>query len=207
MTVETEQVLVVPTSLFHELGHFQGFTTDVEKYLSVLLDPANTSYRPRPEMEADPSFKQLIPYVIFRYESSEGTQLFRYTRGSGQGESRLHAKKSIGIGGHISTLDDNSESVYEQGMQRELDEETIIETPYQSACVGMINDDETEVGKVHLGVVHIFDVEKPLVKAREDDISHAGFESLGNIHTDLKSYETWSQICFSALFEEKSFTT
>lgn len=206
MTVETEQVLVVPTSLFHELGHFQGFTTDVDKYLSVLLDPANTSYRPRPEMEADPSFKQLIPYVIFRYEGEEGAQLFRYTRGSGQGESRLHAKKSIGIGGHISTLDEDSESVYEQGMQRELDEETIIETPYQAACVGMINDDETEVGKVHLGVVHIFDVEKPLVKAREDDISEAGFESLGNIHSDLKSYETWSQICFSALFQEKSFT-
>ena len=80
------------------------------------------------------------------------------------------------------------------------------ETPYQAACVGMINDDETEVGKVHLGVVHIFDVEKPLVKAREDDISEAGFESLGNIHSDLKSYETWSQICFSALFQEKSFT-
>ena len=206
MAVETEQVLVVPTSLFHELGHFQGFTTDVDKYLSVLLDPANTSYRPRPEMEADPSFKQLIPYVIFRYDGEEGVQLFRYTRGSGQGESRLHAKKSIGIGGHISTLDAESASVYEQGMQRELDEETIIETPYEAKCVGMINDDETEVGKVHLGVVHIFDVEKPLVKAREDDISDAGFDSLDSIHSDIKSYETWSQICFSALFEAKSFT-
>ena len=199
-TVETEQVLVVPTQLFHDIGHFQGFTSDVDRYLSVLLDPANTSYRPRGEMETDPSFKQLIPYVVFRFESEQGPQLFRYTRGSGQGESRLHAKKSIGIGGHISTLDDQATSVYDQGMQRELDEETIIETTYDNRCVGMINDDETEVGKVHLGVVHIFDVAEPNVKARETEIIEAGFDSVENILADIDSYETWSQICLKALF-------
>ena len=199
-TVETEQVLVVPTQLFHDIGHFQGFTSDIDRYLSVLLDPANTSYRPRGEMETDPSFKQLIPYVVFRFESEQGPQLFRYTRGSGQGESRLHAKKSIGIGGHISTLDDQATSVYDQGMQRELDEETIIETTYDNRCVGMINDDETEVGKVHLGVVHIFDVAEPNVKARETEIIEAGFDSVENILADIDSYETWSQICLKALF-------
>lgn len=199
-TVDTEQVLVVPTSLFHDLGHFQGFSTDVDKYLSVLLDPANTSYRPRGEMESDPSFKQLIPYVIFRFHSEEGTKLFRYTRGSGQGESRLHAKKSVGIGGHISTLDEQADSVYEQGMQRELEEETIIETPYTSSCAGMINDDETDVGRVHLGVVHLFDVEAPQVRAREDEIMESGFDLIDNIKQDLQAYETWSQICLNALF-------
>ena len=199
-TVETEQVLVVPTQLFHDIGHFQGFTSDIDRYLSVLLDPANTSYRPRGEMETDPSFKQLIPYVVFRFESEQGPQLFRYTRGSGQGESRLHAKKSIGIGGHISTLDDQATSVYDQGMQRELDEETIIETTYDNRCVGMINDDETEVGKVHLGVVHIFDVAEPNVKARETEIIEAGFDSVENILADIDAYETWSQICLKALF-------
>ena len=199
--VETEQVLVVPTRLFHELGHFQGFTKDVDKYLSVLLDPVNTSYRPRGEMESDPSFKQLIPYVIFRFQTEAGSQLFRYTRGSGQGESRLHAKKSVGIGGHISTLDVKADSVYEQGLQRELDEETIIETAYTAARVGMINDDETDVGKVHLGVVHIFDVDQPHVRAREDDITKAGFDSVANILSDLDHYESWSQICLSALFQ------
>jgi len=199
--VETEQVLVVPTQLFHDLGHFQGFTTDVDKYLSVLLDPKNTSYRPRGEMETDPSFKQLIPYVIFRFATPDGkVQLFRYTRGSGQGEARLHAKKSVGIGGHISTLDHSANSVYDQGMQRELDEETIIDTEYTSQCVGMINDDETEVGKVHLGVVHIFEVVQPNVRAREDDIADAGFESLEGIMANIENYETWSQICLNALF-------
>ena len=60
-----EHVLVVPTMLFHEVGHFQGVCTDVDRYLKVLLDPQYASYRPRPEVEEDPSFKQLIPYCIF----------------------------------------------------------------------------------------------------------------------------------------------
>src|SRR6185295_11540711 len=63
--VQTENVLVVPTELFHQLGYFQGFSNQVDRYLPELFDPAHTSYRPRHEVEQDPSFKQLIPYVIF----------------------------------------------------------------------------------------------------------------------------------------------
>ena len=200
-TVQIEQVLVVPTTSFHQCGYFQGFSTDTEKYLSTLLDPELTQYLPRDEMEDDPSFKQLIPYCIFRYTDASGNvSLFQYTRGSGQGESRLHAKKSIGIGGHISTLDKAATSVYEQGMQRELEEEVIIDTSYTAKCVGMINDDENEVGKVHLGVVHIFDVEEPKVTAREVEIEGSGFEPIDQIMTELSRYETWSQICLRALF-------
>src|SRR5688572_7991316 len=104
--VQTEHVLVVPTAEFHRLGHFQGFTREIDRYLRGLLRPEFISYRPRSEMEADPSFKQLIPYVIFRHRDASGAvSLFQYTRGKGQGESRLHAKRSIGIGGHISTDD------------------------------------------------------------------------------------------------------
>ena len=65
--VETEQVMVVPTALFRECGYFQGFSNQTDKYLGKLLTPENTSYRPRGEMEEDPSFKQLIPYCVFRY--------------------------------------------------------------------------------------------------------------------------------------------
>jgi predicted NUDIX family phosphoesterase len=199
-TAELEQVLVVPTRLFHELGHFQGFSTEVDKYFPVLLDPANTCYRARGDMESDPSWKQLIPYVIFQYHTKQGLHLFRYTRGSGQGERRLHALKSVGVGGHISTLDSHADSVYEQGMQRELDEETIIETPYTARRVGLINDDETDVGRVHLGVVHIFEVAEPRVRAREADILEEGFDHVGNILDDIDCYESWSQICLQALY-------
>jgi len=200
-SVHTERVLVVPTALFQRLGYFQGFTRDTERYLDQLLSPEHASYRPRSEMEEDASFKQLIPYVIFRYTDTDGqVSLFRYTRGTGMGESRLHRKRSIGIGGHISSDDAGEENPYQEGMRRELDEEVAIATPYQSRCVGLINDDETEVGKVHLGVVHIYDVESPDVQPRETEIAEAGFVPIGELLADLDGFESWSRICLEALF-------
>ena len=116
-----------------------------QRYLDHLLSPELVSYRPRAEMEEDPSFKQLIPYVLFRYRDAEGQSwMFRYTRGSGQGESRLHRKQSVGVGGHISLEDaeaPHDSNPYREGMRRELDEEVVIETLYSDRCVGLINDD------------------------------------------------------------------
>lgn len=204
--VETEQVLVVPTSRFHEVGHFQGFSTDVDRYMTSLLDPLQTSYRPRGEMENDPSFKQLIPYVLFQYDDPQtGLQIFSYKRGKGQGEQRLHSKISVGIGGHISSLDSQAsgDETYREGMARELAEEVVIETSYKERIVGMLNDDETEVGRVHLGIVHIFDVEQPLVRSREEDILEAGFQPIAELMKKLDQMETWSSICLSALFGDK----
>jgi predicted NUDIX family phosphoesterase len=205
--VETEQVLVVPTALFHELGYFQGFSDDVTRYLDELLSPEHTSYRPRGEMEQDPSFKQLIPYVIFRYVDAGGeVSVFQYTRGKGQGEKRLHAKRSVGIGGHISSDDEQSERdlhPYHEGMQRELAEEVAIHCGYTERMVGLINDDETEVGKVHLGVVHIFDVDTPDVEPREDEIIETGFRPVRELLEDLEGFESWSQICLRALFGQE----
>lgn len=197
----TEHILVVPTARFHELGHFQGFSTDTARYLTELLKSEHTSYRPRPDMEKDPSFKQLIPYVIFRHTSPAGeVTIFQYTRGKGQGEQRLHSKRSIGIGGHISSDDSGAASAYEEGMRRELAEEVIIETKYRAQMVGLINDDLTEVGKVHLGIVHIFDVDEPHVRSREDDICEAGFRNVRELLSDVDGFETWSKICLEALF-------
>lgn len=202
--VDTEQVLVVPTRRFHDIGHFQGFCPDVARYFEHLLDPEHVRYRPRGAMERDPSFKQLIPYVIFRHTDADGrVQVFQYTRGKGQGEGRLHSKRSIGIGGHISSVDAESDSAfdpYAEGMRRELEEEVAIDTPYREQCVGLINDDETEVGRVHLGVVHVFDVERPAVQPREEDIAEAGFAAVEELLADLSRFETWSQICLEALF-------
>ena len=199
-----ERVLVVPTELFHRLGHFQGFSGDVGRYLGELLQPKHTSYRMRADVEKDPSFKQLIPYVIFRHTNAAGTQtVFQYTRGKGMGEGRLHSKRSVGIGGHISAIDavtNGSGNPYEEGMRRELEEEVAIDTPYTAQCVGMINDDETDVGRVHLGVVHLFDVERPDVQPRETDIIECGFRPVAEILADLTGFETWSAICMKALF-------
>lgn len=195
---QVEHVMVVPTLLFHEVGYFQGFNGQVDSYLKTLFDPTYISFRPRDTVEEDPSFKQLIPYCIFRHEG----KIFYYTRGSKGGEQRLHAKRSIGIGGHISSEDDaKAGSTYREGMEREIDEEVVMETGYTEQCVGLINDDETEVGKVHLGIVHIFDLELPKVLPREESIIKTGFDSPEKLLQELDQFETWSQICLKGLFE------
>jgi len=202
-STEVEQILVVPTHVFHELGHVQGFSADVDKYLNELLRPENISYRPRPEMEEDPSFKQLIPYVIFRHTDPDGNiSIFQYARGKGSGEKRLHQKKSVGIGGHISQEDANDDDAnpYQEGMKRELQEEVHINTSHTFSLVGLINDDEDEVGKVHLGIVHICDVETPNVVPNEVEIEGNGFVPVVEILDDLSEFETWSAICIEALF-------
>jgi predicted NUDIX family phosphoesterase len=205
--MQTERVLVVPTKLFHRLGRFQGFCHDAGRYLGELLNPAHTLFRPRGEVEEDPSFKQLIPYVIFQYaEPSGAVRLFHYTRGTGQGEGRLHRKRSVGVGGHISAADvgEHAPDPYAEGLRRELDEEVILDTRYRQRCVGLINDDRTPVGRVHLGVVHVFNVQQPAVRPREADILDCGFEQIQRLMADIGSFETWSQICLHALFGRRT---
>jgi predicted NUDIX family phosphoesterase len=111
----------------------------------------------------------------------------------------------VGVGGHISTVDaDGGDDInpYEEGMWRELNEEVCIDTDYTNRCIGLINDDQTEVGTVHLGVVHLFEVEQPRVRPNEEDIVDAGFQPAADLLADLGSFETWSQICLRALYGE-----
>lgn len=192
----TEHVLCVPTMLFHELGYFQGFQPETRPYLSTLLDPAYTSYRPRDEVEEDPSYKQLIPYCVFVHEG----EVFHYRRGGSGGEGRLHAKRSIGIGGHVSSEDDASGCPYDEGMKREIAEEVFLEAGWSERCVGLINDDETPVGQVHLGIVHVFELDSPQVRPREESIIQTGFAQPSQLRQDAESFESWSRICLEHLF-------
>ncbi len=202
--VAEEMILVVPTALFHELGYFQGFSREIDRYWPRLLEGEHVEYRPRGQMEDDPSFKQLIPYVLFRWTAPDGqVHLFEYLRGSGQGERRLHAKRSVGVGGHISSVDadrGSSHDAYLEGMSRELAEEVVINTTCETRLVGLLNDDETPVGQVHLGVVHIADVATPDVQPREPDICECRFTPVSKILPRLEQFESWSQIAVRALF-------
>jgi predicted NUDIX family phosphoesterase len=187
---EVEHVLAVPTALLHELGVFQGFTPAVAHYLARLLDPAQLRYLPRPEAEQDPSFKQLIPYVVLRWR----TQVFYYTRGAAGTETRLRALRSIGVGGHICAEDGaGTADAYRTGMLREVAEEVYLETDYRERAVGLINDDRTPVGQVHLGIVHVFDLAEPNVRRREEALAAGGFASLGALQAAREQFETWSQ--------------
>ena len=195
--VPQEHVLCIPTLLFHQLGHFQGFMADAAPYFKTLFDANYTTYRPRDQVETDPSFKQLIPYCIFRH----GESIFHYRRGKLPGDGRLRGLRSIGIGGHISSTDaETAEASYVAAMSREIEEEVFLESGYTQKCVGLINDDLTEVGRVHLGIVHLFELEAPKVRPREESIIETGFASPADLARDAPGFETWSQICLDHLF-------
>jgi predicted NUDIX family phosphoesterase len=202
MSLPQEDVLVVPRSLFDRAGAFQGFCADTAAYLPALLDPRHTSWRPRATVEDDPSFKQLIPYCVLAWREADGSpRYFAYTRGGGQSEARLRAKRSVGIGGHISSTDGEhgDDTSYEAGMRREIAEEIAIGGGWTSRCVGLINDDSNAVGSVHLGIVHLLELELPEVASRESELVECGFETLEQLLADRERFETWSQITLDAM--------
>jgi predicted NUDIX family phosphoesterase len=207
MSTTEEQILVIPAETLAKIAPFEGFTRDIEKYLGAVLESQALEFRPRSQMETDPSFKQLIPYVILRHTDSEGEiRLFTYTRGRGQGEARLHARRSIGIGGHISVEDAQTiagqpdAGPYRNGMLRELTEEVRLLSTYREQCVGMIYDPSTEVGRVHIGVVHLFDLDQPQVEPNEDDICETEFLTIDQLQEDFQRLEVWSQLAMKELF-------
>ncbi len=185
-----ERVLVIPTERFRLAGYFHGFRPTDEAYLAEILDPAAFCFRPRYEVETDPSFKQLIPYVVLKC----GKLLFHYRRGSAGTEKRLEALRSIGIGGHISEADAaGSGNPYTNGIIRELQEEVKLDCHFLQKCIGFINDDRTPVGSVHLGVVHLYELESPSASSREDALADAGFAEWRELVRDVDQFETWSQ--------------
>jgi predicted NUDIX family phosphoesterase len=191
-----ERVLCIPTHILHDAGLFQGLSLEVERYLPRLLDPIHFSFRPRSEVESDPSFKQIIPYVVLRC----GDLLYHYTRGKKGTEARLRALRSIGVGGHISIEDAaGAADPYRAGMLRELLEEIHLESSHQESCLGLINDDSTPVGQVHLGIVHVFDLDAPRVRRREEALTEDGFAELAELRARSEDFETWSRFVLEAL--------
>ncbi len=192
----SERVLVVPTSVFHAAGVFQGFSPRADHYLPRLLDPAHLSFRSRAEVETDPSFKQIIPYVVLRWRD----QVFHYTRGKRATETRLHALRSVGVGGHISADDAGLfGDVYGEALRREIAEEVTLESAYEERCLGLINDDGDAVGQVHLGVVHVFDLAEPKVRRREQALTRSGFAPLTELREQREEFETWSRFVLDVL--------
>ncbi len=197
---DEERVLCVPTEAVDRIGHFQGFRPDASAYLDELLKPGIAKFVRRGDCETDPSLKQIIPYVVFL---SQG-QVFVYTRGKSQGESRLHALRSLGVGGHVAEEDASggcTRAAYELALQRELDEEVRVDSPGLMRTVGLINDDSTPVGQVHMGVVHLYEIDAPAVEPLEAGLAEAVFMPIVSIHEIAGEFETWSQICLNHLPE------
>jgi predicted NUDIX family phosphoesterase len=192
-----ERVLCFERQLLEELGVFQGLSLDVEKYLPVITAPSQITYLNRSDAEQDKRYKQLIPYVLILCNN----RILRYRRGKGGQETRLHGLFSVGIGGHIADEDDNLFSAhrgYHDGMRRELKEEVDIEATNEVA-VALINEDSTEVGQVHFGVVHLMHVASEDIVGHRSGIVAPEFVSIAEATKDLSAYETWSRFCLENL--------
>jgi len=196
-----EQILVIETKVYEELGIFHGLQFDVDRYLDKIFQQGVTRYMPRSKAEKDPSFKQLIPYVIM---TCQGKYL-NYVRGSRAGEKRLVGNRSIGIGGHINPIDDMSllgiYETYKTAVEREVAEEVNVEANYTDSIVALLNDDSNEVGQVHLGIVHYWQLDEPNVTKREQMITQMSFMTLEELKDVKDTMETWSQLCCDGLEE------
>lgn len=199
MSVPVENVLVIRRSLFDELGSFQGLNFEPQKYLKALLSRGSNFFISRPEAEIDPSYKQIIPYALISFENT----VLHYVRGKKAGEQRLVAKGSVGIGGHMNESDESlfalDEHAYRTGVEREVNEEIMIATSFEDRIVALLNDDSTEVGRVHLGIVHVFKLKEPNVQKREAMITGLTFLTKEELMGRRESLETWSQICVDSL--------
>src|SRR6058998_2467770 len=199
MNPPIENVLVVRRSLFDQLGSFQGLNFEPQKYLDAFLSRGNNFYLPRPEGEINPAYKQIIPYALIAFEN----KVAYYVRGKKAGEQRLVAKGSIGIGGHMNETDESlfalDEAAYRAGVEREVNEEIKIDSPFEDRIVALLNDDTTDVGRVHLGIVHVFKLTEPKVQKREAMITNLSFLDRAQLVALRDNLETWSQLCVDSL--------
>ena len=196
-----EQVLVVPREAFEAVGAFNGVRLNPQDYLDAFLKPGVAHFMDRELAEQSPQFKQIIAYAIFCHRG----RVLAYSRTAKGNETRLHDKWSLGIGGHINPIDGLAEnlSTYLSGVEREIREEITFSGDARQQLYAIINDDTNEVGSVHLGIVHRFDLESAEVHANEKALANLGYRELTELAGPLyEKLETWSAICVDALQQQ-----
>lgn len=149
------------------------------------------AFRPRAELEADPAWKQLIPYLVVR----DGTRYLVMRRTRAGGDPRLFERYTIGVGGHLNPGDDDIEA----GLRREWDEELEARFAPRFRFVGLLNDDDDPVGAVHLGFVYSVDAVGRPVAIRETDKLSGGFREPAEVAAVVERMESWSRLLFEHL--------
>jgi len=199
-----EQVLVIPAKEAEVFTKDAGLSFRSFCGLEPILSAG--TFIPRSVAELDPNYLQIIPYVVFFYRPADGSeeQIFSYCRGSKGGECRLHAKRSIGIGGHINESDTKPMFVrpFSQGMWREIREEVSIGECSEKPVFGTIYDPSNEVGRVHLGVLKLIELHSPSIKPKDPSIIDSGLELVSKIVSEIDLYETWSQMVINGFIKD-----
>ncbi|WP_414042804.1 NUDIX domain-containing protein [Macrococcus animalis] len=197
-----EQIIVVnrETIFSHEKNHFNGFISiEDQKALEIYETLSKYEVKRRGDMEEDASYKQLISYCILENENDE---ILVYERLTGGGEARLHGLSSIGIGGHMNQLDNTQiEDVLLENAARELEEEVGVKdvNPQSFNLIGFINDDDNEVGRVHIGLVFKLRVKQDEVFVNETDTLKIEWKPENTLMQDA-AYESWSRIIIESIF-------
>jgi len=191
-----EQVLVLPRQQVPDGCDFTGIRSADATALTALHAAVREHglYLPRPIAEADPSHKQLIPYVVVR----DGSRIFLMERSTAGGDPRLHGKASIGVGGHLNPVDRGEDPLMD-GLRREWSEELIADFEPRFALVGFLNDDSNAVGAVHLGVVFTVEADGNAVAVREHEKLTGRFATPDEVLAAWERLETWSQLTMAAL--------
>ena len=185
---------VVPRRAVPDEAGWYGLRTDgIEAFIAAL--ERDGRYEPRDEMERDPSFKQVIPYLVLR----DGARWFLMRRTDAGGDPRLHGRYSIGVGGHLNPGDGGLLG----GLKREWAEEVVADFVPEFRLVALLNDDTTEVGAVHLGAVYVADAEARNVTIRETDKLTGQFVDTPEVAAVAEGLETWSRLAFEFLAAEE----
>jgi len=191
-----EKVLAVPTTcLWNAITYARkGLVTEGIDQITAVVSRYGV-FMDRPEAETDPGHKQIIPYAVIRHAE----RYFLLQRKSTQSEHRLHHKLSIGVGGHINPSEGvPGTDVIRVGLTREIDEELYIASGYRERLIGLINDDTTDVGRVHLGVLFEIDSTSPDVRVRETHKMDGAWALMDHLDQRYENLETWSQIVFES---------
>lgn len=168
---------------------FDFIRTPVDEILDVITN--RHFFIARATAETSPQYKQIIPYVVIRH----GHSYFMLKRSAKQTESRLHHKLSLGIGGHINP---HTPTIL-GGLQKELDEEVFIARPYDLVFAGILNDDTTDVGRVHLGAVYLLEAFTPQVVVRETEKMVGAWTPREDLGAQREAMESWSQLVYDGL--------
>ncbi|NLC72168.1 MAG: NUDIX domain-containing protein [Ruminococcaceae bacterium] len=189
-----EKILVIKTELIkpYICGINGLITKSIDEITSLIENNYEFIYRSK--AENDPSYKQIIPYVVLIREN----EVFTTRRLNKGGEERLHGLLSIGIGGHINPVDtEPGESMLMQGLRREVEEEVYIEESKKLSPIGIINDDSNAVGSVHLGFLFTLNVQGN-VEVRETEKLKGAWMTREQIKSE-GNMETWTEIALKAI--------
>lgn len=190
MNSAEELALVVPTKEVETLLCGDFSTHDLAGVVSFIL--GNYEFRPRSQVETDCSFKQVIPYVMVRY----GDKHLLLRRKATQTEKRLHDKFSLGVGGHINPAASlgSHRNIIEASMHRELEEEVHVGGCHRISPLGVINDQSTEVSRVHLGLAMLLETDSPDFQVNEPDGMDAQWADKATLANAYERMEGWSKI-------------